>query len=151
MAIFDEGIVHYCDQHTMLDKGLVFWYRSKAKVYGGIVLDVQPDDYYLISISEECDSIPEEADHILKQKFYTAAWFSSVDLLPTRQIHRVGHINISGDFNGRAGFWCFPEELVIKNCGQRDTWRHTFRAYAVADCTIADMLSPNAFRKVFLL
>lgn len=150
LDIFVEKFVNHYEQNAMVYKGLVFWYRIKTKVYGAIVLDVQPDNYYLIAISEECESIPNTVDYVLKQKFYTAAWFSSVDLLPARQLHTVGHIKISGSFHGRAGFLCSPKETVITNCGQRDTWRHTFRAYAVADRTIADMLLPTAFRKVYL-
>lgn len=147
MDILADKIADIQARTTLLSKGAVFWYRDRSKVYGGIVLDHQPSGYFLISISAECDGVPQAAADVLRQDFYTAAWFSELDLLPNRRIHVVGHMEIDEDFNGRAGFYTAPEKLIIKNCGQRDTWHHTFRAYLVPDTKMQSVLHPRQLSK----
>lgn len=147
MDLLTDKIADTRARTTSLSKGTVFWYRDRSKVYGGIVLDHQPSGYFLISISEECDEVPQAAADVLRQIFYTAAWFSELDLLPNRRIHVVGHMEMDEDFNGRAGFYCTPEDLIVKNCGQRDTWHHTFRAYAIPDTKMQSVLHPRQLSK----
>ena len=130
-------------------KGDVFWYRLKGPVYGGIVLDVTPE-YYFIALSEECSSIPQSTANILALPLYTAAWFSRIDLLPSRQIHKIGTVDITGSFQGRAGLVVSQQGMYLKNCGQRDTWRHTFQSYRIPNCCMKDVLQPSTFRKTFV-
>ena len=147
MDLLTDKIADTRARTTLLSQGTVFWYRDRSKVYGGIVLDHQPSGYFLISISEECDEVPQAAADVLRQNFYTAAWFSEFDLLPNLRIHAVGHMEMDEDFNGRAGFYCTPEDLIVKNCGQRDAWLHTFRAYAIPDAKMQSVLHHRQLSK----
>ena len=148
MDVLVDKIVDIQAHYSTLSKGSVFWYRDSKKVYGGIVLDYQPSGYFLISISEKCDEIPQTAADVLRKDFYTVAWFSEIDLLPNRRIHVVGHVKIDEDFNGRAGFFCSQKGLIIKNCGQRDTWQHTFQAYTIHNAKMQSLLHPGQLSKM---
>ena len=147
MDFFDK-LVNHREHNSGLAKGTVFWYRNSARIFGCIVLDIQSTGYYLISISKECEHIPKTIDDVLLEDIYTVAWFSSVDLLPARQVHIIGFIDVVGDFNGRAGFLNSVEGLVITNCGQKATWNHTFRAYSIPDCKMQSLLSPEKLRRI---
>ena len=148
MALFSDKVAKLLGRTIQLIQGTVFWYQNKSKIYGCIVLDVQPDGYYLISISEACDGIPNAVGDILENKNYTVAWFSEIDLLPGRQIHIIGVVDISGDFNCRAGYFRSAEKLVITNCGQRDTWKHLFRTYCTSNCKMHNILTPFDLKKM---
>ena len=129
--------------------GEVFYYKSKGKLYGGIFLFKQRN-YYLIAVSEEIAGSAREIDHesVTDAPLYTAAWFSDVDLLPKRRIHTVGFVSVEGDYTDRAGLLADGSGSVyLKNCGQRATWRHEFRAFALRDATMKDVLNTKFIPK----
>ena len=69
MEMFHYALVA---KKAKIDKGSVFWYKSKNNVYGAIVLDVLGDisKYYLIALSEKIENkaINENIILIKKQK-----------------------------------------------------------------------------------
>lgn len=67
--------------------------------------------------------------------------------LQITKVQAEGHMEMDEDFNGRAGFYCTPEDLIVKNCGQRDAWLHTFRAYAIPDTKMQSVLHPRQLSK----
>lgn len=148
MDVLVDKIVDLRAHNSLLTKGSVFWYRDNKKIYGGIMLDYQPSGYFLISISDVCDEIPQTVADVLCKDLYTVAWFSEIDLLPSPRIHVVGCVKIDENFNGCAGFYCSQEEIIIKNCGQRDTWRHTFRAYTIPNCKMQSVMHPGQLSKM---
>lgn len=87
-----------------IQKGDAFWCRCKKAIYGAIVLDIQGGLYYFIALTHELHGIPQNIEEIVSASFYTAAWFSDMDLLPITKLHHIGKIQIADDYNGRAGF-----------------------------------------------
>lgn len=115
---------------TIIKKGDVFWYKSNGIIYGAVVLDKIKDIYYLIAISESLQNIPRNVNEIISSQLYTVAWFSDIDLLPCKRMHKLSCIEINGNYNHRAGFAYDLDKIIINNCGQRDTWKHLFRSFS---------------------
>lgn len=122
-------------------KGTVFWYRCNKNIYGAIILDIQNNSYYLIAVSETLTHIPNTAKDILSSQLYTVAWFSDVDLLPSKRIHLIESIEIEDDFNGRAGFKIDElGNIKINNCGQSYIWKHNDRNINLKNTLMKDVI-----------
>ena len=100
--------------------------------------------YYLIAISDEIKVLAKEIDirDVLDSPLYTLAWFSEIDMLSSLFIHKIGKVSVSDDFSDRAGMLIDANgNIIINNCGQRATWRHEFRAFALKETTVADVMT----------
>lgn len=107
-------------------KGDCFWYRSKGKVYGALIVDIV-HCYYLVGVSEAMNSFPEKVDDVLTCPIFTAAWFSDIEMLTNRRCHMIGSVLIQGDYNGYCGLYATDGGGVkISNVGQHKTWSHEF-------------------------
>ena len=129
--------------------GEIYYYKAGGKLYGAVFLFRQRD-FWLVSVSEEL-AVPADritAAAILDAPLYTAAWFSDVELLPARRMHRVGRSDVTGDYTNRAGLHESRDGgLSITNVGQSAAWKHTFRAFALRDAAVRDTLSAGCFPK----
>ena len=124
-------------------KGDCFWYKAKNKIYGAVVLDVQPNycSYYLIAISEELEDVPPNVSAILSSKIYTVAWFTTISLLAERRMHLIGKIEVNQSYNNKLGLHITPQKSVIlSNCGQKRTWTHQFRSLAYSNTLIKEVI-----------
>ena len=133
-----------------IDKGSVFWYKSKNNIYGAIVLDVLGDisKYYLIALSEKIENKAINENIILSSLLYTVAWFADIDLLPNRRVHLCGSINIGGDYNNRAGLELREKIIINNNCGQQQTWKHLFRSFCLPNVNLKYVLEPSNLPKI---
>lgn len=99
--------------------------------------------YYLIAISEE---IPKPihsicVEDVLHSPLYTIAWFSDIDLLLPKRIHKIGTISIDEDYSNRAGLLIDGDGVYLRNVGQRATWKHEYCSFTLHDANIMDVLS----------
>ena len=131
--------------------GEVFYYRSKGKIFGGVVLFHQ-SEYYLIALSEEITKAPKTicADDILQSPLYTLAWFSDVDLLLPNRLHRVATIRLDADYSNRAGLLINDQDVTIRNVGQSATWKHEFRSFTLNDTPVKSILNNRFVPKTWL-
>lgn len=83
--------------------GSVFWYRSRGKIRGALVLE-EIRGYYLVVSSASLDRVPKTTDEILDTAALTAKWYCG-EILKNR-IHEVGTVRSDGWYNGRAGMYC---------------------------------------------
>ena len=140
---------------SMLNKSIqytpgdVFYYRAQKKRYGGVFLFYQ-EPFYLIALSEEI-TVPVQCirvEDVLRSPLYTLAWFSDTELLAPRRIHRIGKVNVIGDFSNRAGLLIDGQGSVrLKNVGQSATWKHAFSSFTLRDTVIGDVLSTRSVPK----
>ena len=81
-------------------------------------------------------------EHILASPLYTVAWFSDAELLPSCRLHYIGTVQIEDDYKNRAGMYEYENgSIILKNCGQTQTWKHKFRSFGLKDMTIRDVLT----------
>lgn len=130
-----------------LQKGDIFWYQYLKRLYGAIVLDIQ-FDFYLVAISEQLSTVPKNEKEIMEAPLYTVAWFSADDMLPSKKINMVSHIYKEEDFNFKAGAAFLIEKgrlrkIIIKNCGQNETWAHRFRSLGLPDRKMKNVIDPH--------
>lgn len=131
-----------------LDKGTLFWYRSKLKIYGALVLDRPADDIHLIALTEQLCKEPKRIDEVLDAPVYTVAWFGG--LLPIDRIHTIGLVEVSGDYNGRAGRCVGQGVSYLENHGTDGAWAHDGCLLTLPDKVVRDLLIvqnlPDSFR-----
>lgn len=134
MGILVRNISHY-------SAGEVFYYISKKRMFGCVILFHQ-QDYYFIALSEEIMKTTKtiRCDDVLQSNLYTIAWFSDVEMLLTYRLHRLGIIPLDADYTNRAGLLIDEQGLILKNVGQGGTWAHTFRSFALRDTKVKDVL-----------
>lgn len=123
-------------------EGEVFYYRSKNRLFGGVFLFRQ-QGYYLIAISEEISKSIHSicVEDVLHSPLYTIAWFSDIDLLLPKRIHKIGTIPIDEDYSNRAGLLIDGDGVYLRNVGQRATWKHEYCSFTLHDANIMDVLS----------
>lgn len=121
--------------------GTVFWYRMKGRIYGGAVLGEETRGGLLIALSQELEAVPSCPEDVLSAPAYTAAWFADAFLLPRRRLHALGAVPVSGKYIRRSGLRISEDgSFKLSNCGQKQTWAHTFRAWAIPDACVRDYL-----------
>ena len=123
--------------------GGVYRYKSLGKTFGLVFLCKQAG-CYLIALSEQLVGSAKTvtAEDILASPLYTVAWFSDVQLLPSYRLHYIGAVQIEGDYKNRAGMYEYENgSIILKNCGQAQTWKHKFRSFGLKDTTIRDILT----------
>ena len=123
--------------------GDVFYYRSKKKLYGGVILFRQRD-CQLIALSEEITKNPRSIQiaDVLQTPLYTLAWFSDVEMLLRQRLHRIGTVSVTDDYSNRAGMLIDEQgKILLKNVGQRATWKHEYRAFSLRDAVVEDVLT----------
>lgn len=126
-----------------LQKGTIFWYKSKGNIYGAVVLEVVRDNdpYYLIAISEGLGVVPVHSLEITQAQVFTVAWFGTENLLNAKRMHILEVIDIKKNYQGRYGLRLGDDKSVcLTNCGQSFTWSHAYRAISFHDRTIKDLL-----------
>lgn len=130
-------------------KGMVFWYKCKGSIYGGLVLDVVGHDGLLVALTELLSRPPMCTDDVLDAAVYTTAWFNS--LLPPKRVHYVGDVVVSGEYNGRAGFYRTELVYFCENFGTDRFWFHEKRVLAFPGRKIRDLMNlenvPADFRE----
>lgn len=141
------------DKAADLEKGTIFWYRSKGSVYGALVLEKLNQKDYLVVLTEALKEEPKLIEQILDVPVYTAAWFAG--LLPSKRIHCIGQVSVEGNYNGRAGMYCTDTLYYCENCGYGPQWEHTarnlrFEALRVRDMLIAENVSDDVLRSEHL-
>ena len=122
--------------------GDVFYYRSQKRVFGCVTLFRQRE-YTLMALSEEITKTDRtiRVQDVLESALYTLAWFSAVEMLPPPRLHRLGTIPLSVDYTDRAGLRTDDRGVLLKNVGQRATWNHEFRSFALRDTHVKDVLN----------
>ena len=130
--------------------GEVFYYKSKKRVFGCVVL-FQQQDYFLIAISEEIAKTTKTicVDDVLESELYTLAWFSDVDMLSPRRLHLLGTIPLAVDYTNREGLMNDNHGVLLKNVGQKATWAHEFRSFALRNTFLKDVLSQSFVPKAW--
>ncbi|MBE6543452.1 MAG: hypothetical protein E7675_03555 [Ruminococcaceae bacterium] len=94
-----------------LPKGTVGWYEYKGLYYGFIVLDAIYEGR-LLAITNVMSTKPENAEEVMNSSVLTAIWLLLKNV--QKNYHTVGSIDISADYNGRAGvFICKPVSFGI--------------------------------------
>ena len=121
--------------------GEIIYYISKKRMFGCVIL-FQQQDYYLIALSEEITKTTKDicCNDVLQSALYTLAWFSDVEMLLPHRLHRLVTIPLTADYTNRAGLLIDDQGLTLKNVGQRGTWTHTFRSFALRDVKVKDVL-----------
>lgn len=130
--------------------GDVFYYISKKRVFGGVFLFHQ-NEYYLIALSEELTKPVRSVcvNDVLQSALYTVAWFSDIELLMPQRLHIVGTITLDEDYSNRAGLLIDDQSVYNRNVGQRETWKHGFRSFAISNAKVGDVLSNKYIPKTW--
>lgn len=133
---------------TPPERGMVFWYRSKNRVFGAVVLEVLGSNNILVALSAQLPGEPKNVETVLEAEVYTAVWFPA--LLPPRRVHKIGMVEITGDYNGRAGLYQTPSIHFCENFGMDYQWDHEKRVLELPGRKMSDLLSaenlPAEFR-----
>lgn len=119
-------------------KGLVFWYKSKGAVYGAVVLEVLSKNSILVALSEALEGEPKTVDTVLDAAVYTATWFGT--LLPPRRVHEIGAVDISENYNGRAGMYQTENVHFCENFGLDYQWEHERCVLSLPGRKLRDLL-----------
>ena len=128
-------------------KGDVFWYRKKGCIYVCLVVDIIEYDYYLIGISQELSCIPIDIQAALETPLYTAAWFYELSVLKSKYRHKIGSVEIDGDYNSRCGMLIDDGGISCRNVGQSATWSHDYKAFNLPQRKLSALLNPQALPK----
>ncbi|MBQ4562957.1 MAG: hypothetical protein IJA58_00590 [Lachnospiraceae bacterium] len=132
-----------------LEKGEIFWYRSKGTIYGAMVLEKLSKRHYLVVLSEALGKEPKTTEEILNAPIYTAVWF--ITLLPTKRIHCLGKESVEGQYNGRAGLYLTESIDYCENFGYDRHWEHMTRSLVFPDMRVRDLLVvdnvPESFKR----
>lgn len=122
--------------------GEVYAYSSRGRMFGCVILFRQ-QDYYLIALSEELAKPAKtlRVEDVLAAELYTLAWFSDLEMLLPRRLRPVGTVPLAVDYSDRAGLRIDEHGVRLKNIGQRATWDHSFRSFALRDTAVKDVLS----------
>lgn len=132
----------------MIKKGSLFWYKSKGKKYSAVILDKLDDrGYYFVLISENLNGA-DTVDKIMEIPAYTAAWFSSCEMISPFRIHLIGEGYSNDCFNGYAGGFFSEESVRIHNCGQSKTWKHEYRQLSFHETKMKELLRCSAYNCV---
>ena len=131
-------------KRAQLEKGDVFFYKSKGRLFGGFILD-KVNNTCLVALSEELPTTPKRPEEILCAPVYTAAW--SIELLPESRVKRLGAVEIDGHYNGRAGLY-FGEkgDFLLGNVGgflNAKVWEHTLDKGRYPGLALWDLLKPE--------
>lgn len=129
------------------EEGLVFWYRRKGLIYGALVLEILSSGRMLVALSDRLTSEPKTVDEVLDANVYTAAWFGS--LLPSNRVHKIGTVEISGSYNGRAGMYANAVLLYCENEGTEAHWNHAERRLVLEGMRMGELLDPENVPAVF--
>ena len=151
----EDKLLHllFAANKAVIKRGDVFWYRKNKNTYGAVVLDVIGNytKNYLIALTEKLSENTRKIDTniILNGTLYTVAWFSEFTLLPDRQVHICGSLNVTDDYNFRAGFsYRENESLINLNCGQKKTWTHEFQSFRLPNTKVDFVLRASNLPKV---
>lgn len=129
-------------------KGDCFWYKSKGKIFGALVADVV-ENYYLVGISEELNTLTLSVQEILNAQLYTAAWFSDIELLPANRCHVIGVVDVPPNYNGLCGFLAIQDDsITVNNPGQKSTWAHEFCCLRLPGRVVSALLNINTLPKM---
>lgn len=129
------------------EEGLVFWYRRKGLIYGALVLEILSSGRMLVALSDRLISEPKTVDEVLDANVYTAAWFGA--LLPSNRVHKIGTVEISGSYNGRAGMYANAILLYCENEGTESHWNHEERMLVLEGARMGELLNPENVPAVF--
>lgn len=144
----NNAVWHIIKQASDLPKkGDVFWYRKKGCMYVCLVVDIIECDYYLIGISQELPCIPDDVQTALETPLYTAAWFDELSVLKSKYRHKIGSLQIDGDYNGRCGMLIDDGGISCRNVGQSATWLHDYKAFNLPQRKLSALLDPQALPK----
>ena len=132
------------------DIGKVYWYRFKREIYGFIILDYQAEaESYLVAISDKiADRMPPTIEQVLDETVYTLAWFDLLSMKSPLHVHYLGDVCIKGRYTDRAGLLYGTDgSVIIKNCGGKHTWQHSFRSYGLKDTLMREVLVSDKIPK----
>lgn len=106
----------------------------------------------MIAISEEIVKPTKTicTDDVLQSTLYTLAWFSDVEMLLPKRIHRIETIPLAVDYYNRAGLLINGKSVAIRNVGQSATWRHEFRSFVLHDTPVESVLNNKYIPKTWL-
>lgn len=130
------------------ERGEVFWYRSRGRVFGAIVLENIRDEAYFVALSQELPREPKSVDAVLEAEIYDAIWFAC--LLPQKRLHRLGQVEVTGCYNGRGGLYFSETVQFCESAGIEAEWEHNLLRRRYPDNIMGDLLNaeliPNTFR-----
>lgn len=127
--------------------GTVYYYRIKKNVCGVLVLDYNKTiDSYLLGITQpiECRKKTPDLEDIMRCAVYTIAWFDKSSLLPSFRLHFSGTVDVKGDYTNKSGLLIKSDgEIIIANCGQKETWKHEFCAFGLPGRTMSELVDAD--------
>lgn len=136
----------------MLEKGNVYWYKYRRKVYCCAILEITNNNDYLIAISEELNkniTKPNE-EEARESKLYTLAWFDNFTVLPPYRLHLIFKESLCVDYNNRAGLWIDEKKHVNQNPGSGSVWKHEHRNYALRGAKLGDTFTTYFIPPTFI-
>ena len=102
-----------------LHKGDLYAYVCENGYRVALVLDFVWDSY-LTAISEEIfDRVPGEAEVMISYT-HTLTWFSARASIPKKDRILISNLNITGNYNNRAGLLFSPSIIGCSSIGERD-------------------------------
>lgn len=130
------------------ERGEVFWYRSRGRVFGAVVLENIRDEVYFVALSQELPREPRTIDAVLDAEIYDAIWFGH--LLPEKRLHRLGRAAVTGSYNGRGGLYYSETVQFCESAGIEAEWEQNLMRWMYPNNTMRDLLDseriPNTFR-----
>ncbi len=127
-----------------LHKGDLYAYACENGYRVALVLDFVWDSY-LTAISEEFfDHVPSEAE-AMNSYTHTLTWFSARASVPKKARIVISDLNITGNYNNRAGLLCSPSMLGCSGIGEREFF---FDIDAAAPCMEKNKIGRYSFTEL---
>ena len=138
--------------NDMFEKGNVYWYKSKGKVYCCAVLEITNRNDYLIAISGEikADTKSITRSIAIESDLYTIAWFNEFTLLSPRRYHMIFQEGLVDNYNNRAGIWINDKKYINQNPGDNSIWQHERRNYTINGIKLRDTFSTRYIPKTVI-
>ncbi len=119
-----------------LHKGDLFAYVCENGYRAALVLDFIWNSY-LTAISEEIfDHVPDEAE-VMASYTHTLTWFSTRASIPKKDRILIANLNITENYNNRAGLIFSPSMVGCSSIGEREFF---FNLNAADQCMIRNKI-----------
>jgi hypothetical protein len=133
-----------------LQKGDIYAYPFNDGGYRAFVVFDFVWNSYLIAVTDTVFKEVPDAEKVWDSKTELVFWSSQRAAIPKKDRIVIGHIEIEGDYNGRAGLICTEKTIGCSSCADRsycydsEQARISMKRNNIGSYTMHDLLEPKS-------
>jgi hypothetical protein len=138
-----------------LEKGDVFAYCVSDGAYRACVVFDYVWNSFLIAVTDTVFPYVPKADEVWNSKTKLVFWSSARAAIPKKDRIALDHVEISSDYNGRAGLICTEEVVGCSSCADRryffnsDEAKISMKRNCIETYYMKDLLDPSVLPHYF--